>query len=152
MESWSPLTPRGSTTEGTAATQAGRGDLRLVIPYTTHELTRGALEGAVKLARGLGADLTLVAVQVVPFPCPLSRPTVDPDHLKRELLTVAKTSSLCTRILVVRARDRETGFSSALAPDSLVLVATKRRWWRTAEEKLARSLARAGHSVALIPT
>ncbi len=147
MGSLSYPTPHGPVTVTGASPQG----LRLVVPYTTRELTRSALQGAATLARGLRADLTLLAVQVVPFPCPLNRPTVDPEHLERELQALAKTSSLCTRILVVRARDRETGFSHALAPGSLVLVATKRWWWRTAEEQLARSLARAGHSVALVP-
>ena len=133
-----------------AAADRGLRRLRLVVPYTTSGLTRKALVEAAGLARGLDAELTLVAVQVVPFPCPLSRPTVDPNHLERRLLAIARTSSLCTRILVVRARDREAGFSKMLPPGSLVLLATKRRWWRTTEERLARSLARAGHSVALM--
>jgi hypothetical protein len=134
-----------------SVTGAGFRRLGFVVPYTTRELTRSALEGAAKLVSGLSADLTLVAVQVVPFPCPLNRPTVDPDHLERELVALARSSALCTRILVVRARDRESGFHRVLAPESVVLLSTKRRWWRTAEERLARSLARAGHSVALMP-
>ncbi len=144
MESRKPLTP-----PGIGAAQAGEG-LRLVVPYTTPELTRRALDCAQELAHGLRAEVTLLAVQLVPFACPLSRPPVDPEHLRRQLMAIAGTSSLCTRILVVRARDREAAFTCMLAAGSLVLVATKRRWWRTAEERLVRCLSRAGHSVALL--
>ncbi|HEY4974836.1 MAG TPA: hypothetical protein VII41_14585, partial [Steroidobacteraceae bacterium] len=51
---------------------------------------------------------------------------------------------------VVLARSREEGFRYALRPDSTVLVASHRHFWRTSEERLARTLVADGHKVALL--
>jgi len=51
---------------------------------------------------------------------------------------------------VVIARDREVAFDRAISPGSLVVLATKKRWWPTQQVKFARLLARAGHSVTLL--
>ena len=48
-------------------------------------------------------------------------------------------------------RDWLEAFKKVLEPGSLVILATKKRWWPTREEKLARSLAKAGHQVMLLP-
>jgi len=50
----------------------------------------------------------------------------------------------------VMARGWVEGFEFALHPDSTVLVGTRKHFWRTREEGLARDLARDGHHVALI--
>jgi len=50
----------------------------------------------------------------------------------------------------VLARSREEGFRYALKPSSIVLVGARKRPWRTAEERLARSLARDGYQVVLM--
>ncbi len=125
--------------------------LRVVVPYTSPELTRVALGAAQNLAEELSAELTLVAVQVVPFPCPLDRPSVDPAHFERQLVSVAGTVGSPVRIQIVRARDERTGFQSVLRPRSLIFMATKRRPWPTREERLRRSFMNSGHSVALLP-
>jgi hypothetical protein len=128
----------------------GTGRLELVIPYTNPESTRTALDAAARLAHGLDALVALVAVHVVPFPCPLSRPLVDVEHLRRELLALIGSLSMPVRVSLILARDRELALARILKPRSIVLIATRRRWWRTAEEKLARSLARAGHNVTIL--
>jgi hypothetical protein len=51
---------------------------------------------------------------------------------------------------VVLARSREEGFRYALRPESTVLVGTHRHFWRTSEERLARTLLADGHKVALL--
>jgi hypothetical protein len=151
MERLRATTPRRTAVvAGSGGSNDGARQLQLVIPYTTSELTRTALDAAPKLARELDAEATLIAVHVVPFPCPLDRPTVDPDCLRRKLLAVAKSAAIPVRAVLVYARDWETGFQRVLKPGSLILVATNRRVWRTAEEKLARRLALAGHSVAVL--
>ncbi|MEI9973926.1 MAG: hypothetical protein WDO73_18870 [Ignavibacteriota bacterium] len=42
------------------------------------------------------------------------------------------------------------GFRYALKSGSTVLVATRRRLWRTQEEKLAHTLAQHGYQVTLV--
>jgi hypothetical protein len=132
------------------AKAARSAQFQLFIPYTTRELAVRALRAALDLGRNLNAQVTLVKVQVVPFPCPLDHPTVDPEHLKRPLAELIESVDMPVQASVILARDREDGFRSALRPGSLVLIAAKRRFWRTAEEKLARRLSRHGHSVALL--
>jgi hypothetical protein len=125
--------------------------LQVVIPYTTPHLTAVALKSAAGLTRNLGATVRLICIQVVPYPCPLNQPNVDTDHLKDRLRELARESELPVRAELIYTRDREATFRRVLRPGSLVLIATERCWWRTAQEKLARWLLRAGHSVALLP-
>jgi hypothetical protein len=51
---------------------------------------------------------------------------------------------------VVLARGRSEGFSYVLKPQSIVLLGARKHWWRTEEERLARTLARDGHKVVLL--
>jgi hypothetical protein len=120
------------------------------IPYTTSDLTRAALAAVAALTRSLDAHVSLVAVQVVPFPLPLDRPAVSPSVVEQKLKAVARDIEVPVNTLVVLARDREVAFDRAILPESLVVLATKKRWWPTPQVKLARLLARAGHSVALL--
>jgi hypothetical protein len=125
-------------------------DLSVCVPYTGADLTRAALAAVLALARNLGAHVSLVAVQVVPFPLPLDRPAVSPSLFEQELKALADRVEAPVDAHVVIARDREAAFDRAIAPGSLVVLATRKRWWPTPQAKLARSLARAGHSVALL--
>jgi hypothetical protein len=124
--------------------------LQLVIPYTTRELTEAALKAAGPMVEGLGAMVSMVYVQVVPYPRSLEEPDVASEHLKARIEQTARESAVPVRAEVVYARDRAEAFRQVLRPGSLVLLATRKRWWATAEERLGRLLLRAGHSVALV--
>src|SRR5580700_6211588 len=60
-------------------------ELDLVVPFTTPELTRAALDAANRMGAGLNATLRLVKVQVVPFPLDLEQSPVYIDFLKEQL-------------------------------------------------------------------
>jgi hypothetical protein len=94
--------------------------------------------------------VSVVAVQVVPFPLPLDRPAVSPTFFAQKLKSATRGIEVGVDTRVVIARDREAAFHRAISPESLVVLATKKRWWPTRQVKLARSLASAGHSVALL--
>jgi hypothetical protein len=94
--------------------------------------------------------VSLVAVQIVPFPLPLNRPAVSSRFVEHELQTVAGDIEVPVDAHVVIARDCEVAFHRAISPGSLVVLATKKRWWPTPQARLARLLARAGHSVTLL--
>jgi hypothetical protein len=126
------------------------GDLRVFVPYTSVELTKAALAAATVLVRSLDLHITLVAVQIVPFPLPLERSAVAPDFLEQRLLVIAGEIEAAVDAQLIFARDLNFGIQRVIPPNSLVVVATKKSWWPTSEAKLARSLARAGHSVALL--
>ncbi len=127
---------------GLAKLQRSVGTLQVFVPYTTRDLTRTALGRAAVLARNLRAQITLFAVEDIP--------SVSSTSLESILTGVAHETGTDARIRIVRARDAETACSKILTPNSLVVMATRKRWWPTAEVKLAGALARAGHSVALL--
>jgi hypothetical protein len=135
----------GCLTVGEAA-----GELEVVVPYTGLETTAAGLERAAALTAGLNARVLLVAVHTLPYAVPFVCPSLVHAHLEEQLLELASHCPLTVQPQVVLARDRHEGFLYALKPGSTVLVATRRRLWRTEEEKLARALARDGHKVALI--
>jgi predicted site-specific integrase-resolvase len=55
-----------------------------------------------------------------------------------------------TDILLLLTRDPEQTLLKIMHPGSIVVIASKKRWWRTAEERLQRICERKGHQVALI--
>jgi len=124
--------------------------LCVVIPYTSPELTRAALRHAAGCT-DLHVHLHLVDIQVVPFPCPLAEPPINREHSLRRLRALFCESRLPGRAAVLYTRDWLEGFRRVLEPGSLILIATRKRWWPTREEKLARSLTKAGHQVMLLP-
>jgi hypothetical protein len=127
------------------------GVLRIVIPYTTLELTKAALRHA-GVCTDLNVSVSLVDIQVVPFPCPLHQCPIDKEFSQRRLRDLFDQSGLPGSTNVLYARDWSEGFCRALEPDTLVVLTTKKRWWRTREEKLARALMKAGHQVMLVNT
>jgi hypothetical protein len=125
-------------------------ELDIVIPFTTPELTRTAINAANRMGAGLHAALRLVRVQVVPFELDLNRPPVFIDFLKEQLGGFKSTLPLAGEVRL--ARDFEDGLKSTLGPDSVVILATKRRPWKTSTERLSRSLRRSGYRTVLVGT
>ncbi|HVP45429.1 MAG TPA: hypothetical protein VMT32_02555 [Bryobacteraceae bacterium] len=113
-------------------------------------MTRTALGAVAALTRNLSARVTLVAVQIVPFPLPLDRPDVAPSFLEQELKILARGIDTPVDVHVVIARDRETGIEEAISPGALVVFAAKKHWWPTSHKRLARRLACAGHGVTFL--
>ena len=129
---------------------AGSGELELVVPYTDPDLARAILRMASTLTAGLEARISLVAVHAVPFPADLRCSLSAHAFLVEQLTLLASECALPVNPQVVLARSREDGFRYALSPDSTVLVGTRRSFWRTSEERLARMLVADGHKVALL--
>ena len=126
------------------------GVLWMVIPYTRPELTRAALRHS-GVCSDLDVHVRLVDIQVVPFPCPLNEPPINKEFSEHRLRELLKESQLSGEAKVLYTRDWLEAFKKVLEPGSLVILAAKKRWWPTREEKLARSLAKAGHQVMLLP-
>jgi hypothetical protein len=124
--------------------------LELVVPYTNPALAARALAAAVELARGFEAAVTLMAVHVLPYPSPLECQEGIRQRLEAELTAVARTSPASIRVKLVFARNRADAYLGLLRRQSLVVIGTKDRWWRTREERLARTLMFSGHSVAVV--
>jgi hypothetical protein len=108
------------------------------------------LERAAALTAGLNVQLVLIAVLAIPYPCTFPGPAAIHAHLVEQLQGLADRCTLPVEAHVVLARSREEGFRYALRPDSTVIVGSRKHFWRTSEERLARMLAADGHKVALV--
>jgi hypothetical protein len=126
------------------------GAFDFVVPYTNHDLTAEVLERAATYAGGLNARVKLIAVYVSPYPADLVCPKSTEEHLIARMSRMAAQSSLPVSVQLVVARDREEGFRHVLPAASTVLMGTRKHWWRTGEERLARGLTRDGHHVSLL--
>ena len=124
--------------------------LRVVVPYTTPDSTRAALRHA-GVCTDLDVHVCIVDIQVIPFPCPLDQPPINEEFSEQRLQELLRESGLPGETTVFYTRDWLEAFRNVLGPGSLVILATKKRWWRTREEKLARTLINAGHDVMLLP-
>ena len=121
--------------------------LRLIVPYTTPELTRTALRHAAA-SRDLDIHVCLVDLQVIPFPA--NEPTIDEEFSEHRLDELLKETGVPGTGVVFYTADWFRGLKRILQPESLVVLATKKTWWPTREKKLARLLRRAGHQVVLL--
>jgi hypothetical protein len=124
--------------------------LEVIVPYTEAKVTARILGRVRTLTAGLNARIRLLAIHTIPYPLPFACPEAVHAHLVGHLVELASQCDLPVTPEVVLARNREEGFRYALRPGSTVLVGTRKQFFRTSEERLARSLARDGHNVALV--
>jgi hypothetical protein len=135
---------------GTLDTGASGADIEIVVPYTEWALAEAVLKRAAVLTAGLKATIHLIAVHALPYPLPFRCPASVHAHLVEQLVDLASQCPLSVEPQVVLARYYEDGFRHVLKPASVVLIGARKRLWPTREEKLARTLARDGHQVALL--
>jgi hypothetical protein len=121
--------------------------LNIAVVFTSVDATLVALKEAGNLANSLGARITLVVPQVVPFPLPLETPPVLVEFNENHFRVMASESPVETSVQIYLCRDRFETLATALKPRSIVVVGGRKRWWPTKEETLARQLRRAGYEV-----
>src|SRR5580704_5065796 len=120
--------------------------LDLVVPFTTPRLTEMALKAAHRLGTGLDSAIRVVKVQVVPFPLDLRFSPVPVDFLAAQMSHLCGDASCEIRL----ARDFEAGLRGTLRYRSMVVLASRKRPWRTRTERLADSLRRAGYTAVMV--
>jgi len=128
-------------------TEESESRLNISVIYTGLETTLTALKQAGVLASSLGARITLVATQLVPFPLPLTTPPVLSDFNEQRFRVIAGQSRVETRVSVYLCRDRMETLKTVLKPHSLVVIGGSKGWWPTSEKRLAAKLRRVGHEV-----
>ena len=145
------LSPAGGHAE---RPETGQANVRLDVGvvFTSTDATIAALKRATALATRLSARIILVVPQIVPYPLPLNSPPVLIDFNERRFRAIARESPVETIVRVYLCRDRLETLVMALKPRSLVVVGGRKRWWPTAEERLARKLRHAGHEVIFTET
>jgi hypothetical protein len=121
--------------------------LNIAVVFTAVESTLAALKHAGVLASNLGACISLLVPQVVPYPLPLNNSPVSPSFNERRFRVIAGQSRVETRVAVYLCRDRMEILKAVLKPHSLVVVGGRRTWLPTSEKRLAAGLRRAGHEV-----
>jgi hypothetical protein len=126
--------------------------LNVAVVFTSVEATLVALRKAGALASRLRGRITLVVPQVVPYPLPLTSPPVLLDWNEKRFRAIASESPVETTVQIYLCRDRLETLTTELSPRSLVVVGGRKRWWPTAEKRLARKLRRAGHEVIFTET
>jgi hypothetical protein len=121
--------------------------LNIDVVFTSIDATLAALKKAAALANRLGARITLLVPQIVPYPLPLESPPVLLEWNERRFRVIAEECPVETSVHIYLCRDRVETLSAALKPYSLIVVGGRKRWWPTSESRLARTLRRAGHEV-----
>ena len=131
--------------------ESGR-KLDLQVVFTDLTKTAAALAAARTMAHGLGARITLMVAQVVPYPLPLTAPDVPVEFTERMLENLADEN---TAVEIYLCRDRNETLRRAVPPDSLVIVgARKRHWWSSLwpsdDRQLTRILRHDGRRVLVV--
>jgi hypothetical protein len=104
------------------------------------------------LAESLGARITLVVPQVVPYPLPLTSPPVLLEFQENRFREIASESPVDIRVHLYLCRDGLETLKKVLKPRSLVVIGVRKRLWPTREKSLVRKLRRAGHEVIFTET
>ena len=126
--------------------------LNIAVVFTSVQPTLAALRRAGELAGRLSARITLIVPQIVPFPLPLESPPVLVDFNERRFRVIAEQIPVQTTVHVYLCRDRLEMLKAQLAPRSLLVIGGHKRWWPTAEKRMARALRRDGHEVIFTET
>jgi hypothetical protein len=121
--------------------------LDVAVVFTSAHATSTALIRAGALAQSLGARITLIVAQVVPFPLPIETPPVLLDFSEQRFRQIAASSPVETTVKIYLCRDPVETLKSVLARQSPIVIGGRRRWWPTREHRLARQLRRAGFEV-----
>ena len=122
----------------------------IVVLHTGPALTLRALQAAANLTKGLNFHLVLLAVHIVPYRLQLGPLSIMEKHLERELQAAAGGTSLPVVARIAFARDIGEAFRQCVRPNSLIVIGSRKRWWRTSPERWARELAADGFRSALI--
>jgi hypothetical protein len=125
--------------------------LNISLVFTSVESTLASLKEAGASPSRLGARITRVAPQVVPFPLALESPPALVEFNARRFREIANYSPVDIKVHIYLGRDALLTLTP-LKPGSLVVLGGRKRWWPTREKKLARQLRRAGHEVVFKET
>jgi hypothetical protein len=116
---------------------------------TAPELLTSSLTAARQLTRELGAQIEVLAPYIVPYPLDLDHPPVEPRFLEKKLLSENASLAEVERVHILLCRNEAEAVLGALAPKSIVVLAVRKRWWKTREDCLADALSKAGHQVVI---
>ncbi len=121
--------------------------------YTNIEGTLAALDAAVRLSRGLEAQIVLIVAEEL-TPCySLDHPPTATAFFRnvcKAILAELQLDENAIRLQIHFCRRQVTCFETALRPRSIVVLGTGHRFWRRKENKLAHTLKGLGHDALLV--
>jgi hypothetical protein len=104
---------------------------------------------AESLAAELNASISLIYVQVVPYPLPLEHSPVDARFLSHRLRGIADQAGMPIEIQIFFGRDVLATLHAALGPETVLIAGHEHPGWFSGEQKLIKRLLKQGHSVIL---
>jgi hypothetical protein len=115
--------------------------LGISVVFTTLKPTFEALREAGKLAHSLGARITLVVPQVVPYPLRLEDPPVRAQFIENRFRAMTNECGVEASIRIYLCRNPLETLLTVLRPGAIVVLGGPRRrrllpWWPTKEERL----------------
>src|SRR5262245_35918190 len=146
-----PLNPKIER-PGAPVVEEQESRLSIDVIFTSVEATLGALKAAGNLAESLGARVTLMVPQVVPYPLPLTSPPILWEFQEKRFQEIAAQSPVEIQVQLYLCRDSMDTLKTVLKPHSLVVIGGRRRLWPTREKSMARKLRRLGHEVVFSET
>lgn len=145
-----PLVPPAGSAVHQTQQEGDRPELDVSVVFTSVQATLRAIRQAAVLARSSGARITLIVPQIVPYPLPLASPPVLLDFNERRFFTIARESRVEASVRIYLCRDRQVTLMEVLPPNSTVVLGGRKRWWPTAEMRLAKRLRSMGHNVVMV--
>jgi hypothetical protein len=140
---------RKSSPTVTAGIRSTERFLAIHVIATTDRGTRAALAAARTYATDLNARVVLLVPHVVPYAQPLEHPADSPQCAGERFRGTADALGLDATVRVCVCRS-VSDVMTLLPPEALVLVGGRRRWWRTREDRLARTLTLRGCRALLV--
>lgn len=126
--------------------------MRVIVITTTPKGTVAALRTAARLAADLGAQITLISIERVPWEFPLRKPPVPVPSLKRKLYGLIYEAGILKQEVLIQlclCRYPFDSLRAILRPNSLVVLGGRNHWWSRRERDLKTFLMSMGHEVFL---
>jgi len=139
------LCPQKAVPDIPAATD-GQSGLEVFVIFTDFSGTLAALLRAHQLTQKLQARLRLLWPYEVPYTLPLTNPLVPVNILEEQLRALASRVPMNTEGHIYLCRDKLRTLRLVLKPGAIVILGG-RKWWWSAERKLAKALKNDGHHV-----
>jgi hypothetical protein len=127
-------------------------NMRVVVITTTPKSTVAALRTAARLAADLGAQITLISIESVPWECPLQEPPVPVPSLKRKLYALIYEAGILKQEVLIQlclCRYPSESLRAILRPNSLIVLGGRNHWWSRRERDLKTFLMSFGQEVFL---
>jgi hypothetical protein len=127
--------------------------LEVNVIFTNARATGAALKIAGELAQDLGACIRVRAAIAVPYALPLDKPPVSPEFIEKVVCSLISRLDLraCDpSVFIYLCRNQVEALLQALKPNAVVVVCGGKRWWPTAERRLANALRAKGHRVLFV--